>query len=70
MIKSLESVDAIFVRMPCILTTLAFECARIKNLPIMIDVGADPDSIYRSATTTLSELAISKYMMIVCKKIV
>lgn len=68
MIKSLESVDAIFVRMPCILTTLAFECARIKNLPIMIDVGADPDSIYRSATTTLSELAISKYMMIVCKK--
>lgn len=68
MLEGLKDVDAIFVRMPCILTTLAFECARLKHIPIMIDVGADPDSIYRSAKTTLFELAISKYMMNVCKK--
>lgn len=68
MLKGLEDVDAIFVRMPCILTTLAFECAKTKHLPIMIDVGADPDNIYRGARTTLFELAISKYMMNVCKK--
>lgn len=67
-LECLENIDAIFVRMPCILTTLAFECAKIKNIPIMIDVGADPDSIYRSAKTSLFEFGISKYMMNVCKK--
>ena len=68
MMKALESVDAIFVRMPCILTNIALDCAKEKNIPIMIDVGADPDSIYRSSKTTLFELLISKYMMRVCQK--
>lgn len=68
MLKAFFNVDAVFVRMPCILTTLAFECAHEKDLPVMIDVGADPDSIYRSAKTTLFEIAISKYMKNICIK--
>lgn len=68
MLNDLKSCDALFVRMPCILTTLAFECAKQLNIPVMIDVGADPDTIYRSSKTTLFELFISKYMQRVCQK--
>ena len=34
----------------------------------MIDVGADPNTIYRSSKTTIFELIISKYMQKVCQK--
>lgn len=68
MLDCLKNCDALFVRMPCILTTLAFECAKQLNIPVMIDVGADPNTIYRSSKTTLFELLISKYMQKVCQK--
>lgn len=68
MLDNLKTCDAVFVRMPCILTTLAFECAKKLNLPVMIDVGADPNTIYRSSKTTIFELIISKYMQKVCQK--
>ena len=67
LMKALEDLDALFVRMPCILTTLALECAKKKNIPVMIDVGADPDTIYRSPKPTAFELVLSKYMKRVCQ---
>ena len=66
--KALSDVDAIFVRMPCILTTISIECAKKNRIPIMLDVAADPDTIYRSSKATISELLISKYMKYMCRK--
>lgn len=66
--KVLDSVDAVFIRMPCILTTVALKCAKENHLPMMIDVGADPDSIYRSSKNDLFQTLISKYLKRVCKQ--
>jgi hypothetical protein len=63
----LRDVDAIFVRMPCILTSITFKCAKKLCIPILLDVGADPDSIYRSTRPTLFEICLSKYMKEVCR---
>lgn len=65
--KALEGLDALFVRMPCILTTLALACAKKKGIPVMVDVGADPDTIYRSPKPTVFELVLSKYMKHICQ---
>lgn len=63
-----SEIDAVFVRMPCILTTLAIACCKNKELPYMLDVGADPDTIYRSARPSIFEILLSKYMKNVCEK--
>ena len=72
MIRELNSifttVDAVFIRMPCILTTVAIKCANDNGIPIMLDVGADPQTIYLSAQPTLFEKVISQYMSYVCAK--
>lgn len=66
--ESFDTVDAVFIRMPCILTTIALECAKEKGLPMMIDVGADPDSIYRSSKNDIFRTIISKYLKRVCEQ--
>lgn len=68
LIKAFSDVDAVFIRMPCILTTLSLKCAKRLGKPIMLDVGADPDTIYRSFKATFFEKVLSKYMKRVCKK--
>lgn len=66
--ECLANVDAVFIRMPCILTTISLECAKELSLPTMIDVGADPESIYLSAQKSISISLISAYLKNVCKK--
>lgn len=64
----LKNVDAVFVRMPCILTTLSLRIAKHKNLPIMIDVGADPETIYYGSKRTIFINIVSNYLKKVCKR--
>lgn len=68
LLKAFSNVDAVFIRMPCILTTISIKCAKKLNKPIMLDVGADPNTIYRSNPTTIIERLLSSYMKNVCKK--
>lgn len=64
----LNNVDAIFVRMPCILTTVALSSAQKKNIPIMIDIGADPETIYEGVSNKFITFLLSKYLKYVCKQ--
>lgn len=64
----LKQQQAVFVRMPCILTTTALDCAQKLNIPTMIDVGADPETIYEGAGKNLIISFLSKYLKNVCKK--
>lgn len=66
--KQLEFVDAIIVRMPCVLTTISLTCAKNRNIPILIDVGADPETIYEGAANKIVTFALSKYLKFICKK--
>lgn len=64
--EAFSNVDAVFVRMPCILTTISLKRAKANGVPIMLDVGADPETIYLSARPTLLEKLISLYMSHIC----
>lgn len=66
--KGLMNVDAVFVRMPCILTTLSLSIAKKLNKPIFIDVGADPETIYLGSRKTLFRRLLSLYLKNVCKR--
>lgn len=61
--------DAVFVRMPCILTTLSVKIARKHKKPIIVDVGADPFTIYRGSSKSLIRTFISYYLRSVCRKV-
>ncbi len=63
-----RNVDAVFVRMPCILTTVSIKCAAALGKPIMLDVGADPATIYLSTKPTFLEKMLSFYMGRMCRK--
>ncbi len=67
-IRQFENVDAVIVRMPCVLTTISLFCAKVKNIPVLIDVGADPETIYEGAANKFVTLALSKYLRNVCRK--
>lgn len=69
LLQLFKEVDALFVRMPCILTTISVKCANRLKIPVMVDVGADPESTYLSSKPTLLERIVSKYMKMRCKKI-
>lgn len=66
--KGIADVDAIFVRMPCILTTLSLKLANKAKMPVCIDVGADPETIYLGSNKTLFRKLLSRYLMNVCKR--
>ena len=66
--EQLKSVDAIIIRMPCILTTVALSCAKKCNIPVLIDVGADPETIYEGAANKIVTSFLSMYLKHVCKK--
>ena len=66
--KQLEFVDAIIIRMPCVLTTISLACAKNRNIPILIDVGADPETIYEGAANKIVTFVLSKYLKFICKK--
>ena len=68
LLKEFSDADAVFVRMPCILTTVSIKCAKALNKPFMIDVGADPATIYLSSPPTVIERLLSSYMRAMCKK--
>ena len=63
-----EKCDAVFIRMPCILTTIAINEAKRASKPYMIDVGADPSTIYKKSTFSLTRSIISCYLAKICKK--
>ena len=66
--EQLKLVDAIIIRMPCVLTTISLTCAKDRNIPILIDVGADPETIYEGAANKFVTFALSKYLKSICKK--
>ena len=66
--KGIADVDAIFVRMPCILTTLSLKLANKAKMPVCIDVGADPETIYLGSNKTIFRKLLSRYLMNVCKR--
>lgn len=68
LLKEFDTVEAVFIRMPCILTTISLKCAIALNKPIMLDVGADPATIYLSSPPTLFEKILSAYMGNMCRK--
>lgn len=62
------NVDAVIVRMPCILTTLSLDIANQLQIPFMIDVGADPETIYVGTEKNIFIQLLSKYLRNVCKR--